>query len=88
MLSYEIGDIAISKAGHDKGNKYLIIKKEKDFVYLVDGKLKKLDKAKKKNIKHIQILHIDDNFIKDKINNGIINEEIKYFLKTFGGKNV
>ena len=61
---------------------------EKDFAYLVDGKLRKLDKPKKKNIKHIQNLYIDDNSIKDKIVNGISDEEIKYFLKTFGGKNV
>ena len=37
---------------------------------------------------HIQNLYIDDNSIEDKIVNGISDEEIKYFLKTFGGKNV
>ena len=51
MLSLQIGNVAISKAGHDKGSRYLIIKIEKDFAYLVDGKLRKLDKPKKKNIK-------------------------------------
>ena len=88
MLSLQIGNVAISKAGHDKGSRYLIVKIEKDFAYLVDGKLRKLDKPKKKNIKHIQNLYIDDNSIKDKIVNGISDEEIKYFVKTLGGKNV
>ncbi len=88
MLSYEVGDIAVSKAGHDKGSKYIIMEVSKDFVYLADGRLKKTDKPKKKNIKHIQILHINDNSVKEKVLSGITNEEIKYFLKTFGGKNV
>ncbi len=88
MPNYEVGDIAISKAGRDKACRYLIIAAEKDFVYLADGKLKTVEKAKKKNIKHIQIVHVDKHPIKEKIRNGIRNEEIKYFLKTFGGKNV
>ena len=83
MLSYEVGDIAVSKAGHDKGSKYIIMEVSKDFVYLADGRLKKTDKPKKKNIKHI-----NDNSVKEKVLSGITNEEIKYFLKTFGGNNV
>ena len=51
------GMFAISKAGHDKGNLYLIVRAAGDYVYLVDGKLRLLEKPKKKKQKHIQIVH-------------------------------
>ncbi len=88
MQDYEIGDVVISKAGHDKGLSYVIINIDKDFVYLADGRLKKIEKPKKKNVKHIHILHIDNNYIKNKCIDNIKDEEIKYFLKAYGGNNV
>ena len=48
--------LAKSKAGHDKGHIYVIIKEEEEYVYLVDGKLKCSGNPKKKNRKHIQII--------------------------------
>ena len=50
------GMFATSKAGHDKGNVYFIIREDQEYVYLVDGKLRTLDKPKKKNKRHIQII--------------------------------
>ena len=51
-----VGCLAVSKAGHDKDEIYLIIKEEKDFIYLADGKRKTVSVPKKKNKKHIQII--------------------------------
>ncbi len=51
-----IGMLAGSKAGHDKGMVYVIIKEEAEYVYLADGSSKTLCKPKKKNKKHIQII--------------------------------
>ena len=50
------GMFATSKAGHDKGNVYFIIREDEEYVYLVDGKIRTLDKPKRKNKKHIQII--------------------------------
>ena len=50
------GMLAASKAGHDKGAIYVIIKEETEYIYLVDGKTRTLEKPKKKNKKHIQII--------------------------------
>ncbi len=50
------GMLARSAAGHDKGNLYVIIAADDAYVYLVDGKLRTLDKPKKKKQKHIQII--------------------------------
>ena len=51
----KIGMIVRSMAGRDKG-KYMVILSVKDgFVYLADGKERKLGSAKKKNIKHVSM---------------------------------
>lgn len=46
--------LARSKAGHDKGKVYIVISRDKDFCYLTDGRLKPLDRPKKKRFKHVQ----------------------------------
>ena len=62
-----IGKFATSKAGHDKTKLYIIIDEELEYVYLVDGDLKPLDKPKKKSKKHIQIINKVDEIIQNKI---------------------
>lgn len=52
------GMLASSKAGHDKNEVYVIIKEETEYVYLSDGRSKTLEKPKKKNKKHIQIIKV------------------------------
>lgn len=48
--------LAVSKAGHDKGTTYVIIKEEADGYYVADGKTKSLSAPKKKNKKHLQLV--------------------------------
>ena len=52
-----IGELATSKAGHDKDRLYLIIGEEGDSVFLCDGRLRGVTNPKKKKKKHIQIIH-------------------------------
>ena len=47
------GMFAISLAGHDKNQMYVIIKEETEYVYLADGHTKTKKKPKKKKKKHI-----------------------------------
>lgn len=51
------GQIIISKAGHDRGKIYAVIKTEADGAWLADGKLRTIDRPKFKNRKHIQKTH-------------------------------
>lgn len=48
-----IGELVQSVAGHDKGDYFLVTRKEGDFVYLCDGKRRKATECKKKKQKHI-----------------------------------
>ena len=43
------GTIVKSLAGHDKEEVFFILREEGEYVYLVDGKYRTLDKPKKKN---------------------------------------
>lgn len=51
-----IGMLAISKAGHDIGNTYVITGEENEYVFLTDGRVRTVDRPKKKNRKHIQVI--------------------------------
>lgn len=79
------GKLAISKSGHDKDSIYVIIKEEATDVYLVDGRLKTIEKPKKKNKKHIQIIkrlpeEITNLLMQDR---ELRNEEIKRAIKLY-----
>ncbi len=79
-----IGMFAVSLAGHDKGQTYLIVGEENDFVYLADGKLKTIEKPKRKKKKHIQIIKSNTDVAlaeKLKSHQTIYNEEIKCAVK-------
>lgn len=74
------GFLAYSLAGHDKGELYLIIEDTGDFVYVADGAVRTLDRPKKKNKRHIQIVK---NGIPRIDISSVTNEEIKHFIKLY-----
>lgn len=84
-----IGQFAYSKAGHDKTQLYVIVAQEGDFVYLSDGRLKPLEKPKRKRRKHIQITKttVEDSLCRRlEAGEPVRNEEIKYAIKLFFSK--
>lgn len=50
------GQVVRSKKGRDEGKVFVITEIiDDDFLFLVDGKLRKLDRPKKKKVKHLYI---------------------------------
>ena len=49
-------EFAKSLSGHDKNQYYFVAQKEADFFLLVNGTNRSLEKPKKKNEKHVQII--------------------------------
>ena len=47
----EAGMLAISRAGHDKDTCYIVWDMDETYVWLVDGRLRPLEKPKKKKRK-------------------------------------
>ncbi|MFT4147158.1 MAG: RNA-binding protein [Mobilitalea sp.] len=77
-----IGCFAKSIAGHDTDNYYVIIQEDSEYVYLVDGRIRTLERPKKKKKKHVSILSEYDQSILNKVKNSSINnEEIKRAIK-------
>lgn len=77
--------LAKSKSGHDKGHYYVIIREEEEYVYVADGVLKTLEKPKKKNRKHIQIIKTIPGEVAEVLsgNKAPGNLEIKRALKLY-----
>lgn len=75
-----IGMLAVSRAGHDIGNIYVIIGEEKEYVYLADGRIRGTDRPKKKNKKHIQVIKRSR---LDKPEDGFRDLEIKRAIKMY-----
>lgn len=49
------GLIVRSKAGRDKGGMFVILRLEDGFAYVADGDLRKVDRPKKKKLRHLQL---------------------------------
>ncbi|MGB9812685.1 MAG: RNA-binding protein [Thermovenabulum sp.] len=89
MPEVELGQLVISKAGRDKGRFMLIVKIiDSQYVLVADGELRRIEKPKKKKIKHLQLTNKKDGFIYEKLinNRKVYNEEIRRALEELTGK--
>lgn len=70
MNRFSPGQVVISKSGRDKGRWFLVTELLDDqFVHLVDGKLRRLAKPKRKKIIHLQATHYHSDILKDHLLN-------------------
>jgi len=80
-----LGATCISKAGHDKGRMYLIVKViDPEFVLVADGAYRGIKAPKKKRLKHIKITDgFGDSGFLAKIAEGTVkdNELKRHLLK-------
>ena len=83
MIEYKIGQIVISKSGRDKGDYFIVLDIIGEFLYLTDGKSRKLEKPKKKKMKHVQITNYVDEQLQYKIKTAskLNNAEIRSVIK-------
>jgi len=68
---YSKGQVVFSKSGRDKALPFIIVDSDEDYVYLADGKLRKLEKPKKKKKLHIQPCKDIVQEIKTKLENNL-----------------
>lgn len=53
-MDIRAGSVVISSAGHDSGRPMVVTGADGGFVFVADGKERRLDSPKKKNIKHVR----------------------------------
>lgn len=75
------GMLAWSRAGHDKGNLYIVLRVEDDYVFLADGRIRTITNPKKKKRKHVQIKFQIPEELSEMNMENLKNEEIKYVIK-------
>jgi ribosomal protein L14E/L6E/L27E len=85
MVNYELGQFVKSLAGRDSGEYFIVVMIDEQYLWLVNGKNRRLEEPKKKKKKHVQITHSVAQEIADKLNNDekLTNAEIRRSLKEF-----
>ena len=84
MPQLMLGQLVKTTAGRDKGRFMLIIEiVDEDYVYLVDGDLRRVENPKRKKIKHLKPLNIKAEDIAFKLQNkrNVCNKEVCKALK-------
>ena len=79
------GSIVRSIAGRDKGDLFIVISREGDYAYLANGELRKVDRPKKKKLKHLQRSNTVSEFIQNKLQTTgkVTNSEVRKALSEF-----
>jgi len=70
-MDYRVGQVVYSKGGHDKGQVFFILSVEGEYLFLVDGKTRTLEKPKRKKKKHVQ----STNFVNDKMATALLERD-------------
>ncbi len=83
MDRYEPGMLAWSRAGHDTGQLYVIKGVDAEYVFLTDGRLKPLDKPKKKKKKHVQVVRNIPQELENMSNGNVRDEDIRRVIRRF-----
>ena len=85
-MELKVGSIVRSKAGRDKGDFFIVLAMDENFVYMATGDLRKVDQPKKKKLKHLQGTEQVSEFIINKLSQGnkVTNSEVRKALAQAG----
>ena len=81
-------DVVVSLAGRDKGQLFFVLDTDDLFVYIADGKGRRIEQPKRKKRKHVRKLPQTDTRVAEKIRNGdkVLNSELRRELAAYGQK--
>ena len=85
-MEIKVGSIVRSKAGRDKGDFFIVLAMDGDYVHMANGDLRKVDQPKKKKLKHLQGTEQVSEFIINKLSQGlkVTNSEVRKALAHAG----
>ena len=85
-MEIKVGSVVRSKAGRDKGDFFIVLAMEDNYVYMANGNLRKVDQPKKKKLKHLQGTEQVSEFIINKLSQGlkVTNSEVRKALAQAG----
>lgn len=88
-MELSAGDIVYSKAGRDKDKIFIVLEVlDESYVSVTDGDLRKVQKPKKKKIKHLKKTNIKAVYIEKKLLEGskVTNSDIRRILEELKGQ--
>ena len=84
-MEYQSGQVVYSKSGHDKGDTLMVLFVEGAYVYLADGKRRKIEKPKRKKMIHVQPTGYVDTVLADNLAEGayVLDADIAKAIKKY-----
>ncbi len=83
---FQIADLVVSLSGRDKNRIFMVVEViDQNYVLIADGMLRKLEKPKKKKIKHLEKSSVVLNerlLLKISEGKKITNAELRKFIRT------
>ncbi len=79
VVNISIGQLVISSAGRDLASVYLVIGMKNNYLLLANGRDRKCNNPKQKNIRHVNVLNAIAQGMAEKLQSGmkVTNEEIR-----------
>ena len=79
-MNVNVGDVVISKRGHDAKKIFMIVATlNEDYVLIADGKSRKLDSPKQKNVKHLKVIAAADERLNEVVDDKSIVNKLDQF---------
>ena len=84
-MSIHLGEFVYSLKGRDAGRCFIVISDDGEFLYVCDGKHRKVLTPKKKRVKHLGFTGDADSFITEKLLGGdkVTNNEVKAAIRRY-----
>lgn len=81
-MEIKAGSVVRSIAGRDKESEFIVLAAEGGYVFLADGDMRKVDRPKKKKLRHIQASGKVSDFIAQKLASAgkVTNAEVRKAL--------
>lgn len=85
-MDIDRSDIVLSIAGRDRGSLFYVLETDGDYVLIADGKGRRIEKPKRKKVKHIQKVARIESRVAEKLRSGekVLNSELRRDLTAFG----
>ena len=79
-------DMIVSLAGRDKDQLFFVVDTDKEFIYIADGKGRRLESPKRKKRRHVRKLPLYPSRVAEKLRNGdkVLNSELRRELAVIG----
>lgn len=75
----KVSDLVCSVAGHDKGMLFYVLDTDGVYVFLANGKQRKVEQPKRKKSKHVRVIPRQETRLTEKLLSGkpILNSELR-----------